>query len=101
MSLSHWEVGGDDIQELICLELRDLLRGDWAGVRATVSTPPHAVPQGGGAGVGAGKGCFGLLAFLLENRFLPCLRKPCSVTPNLRSRVGNGREVQPTDDPAF
>lgn len=46
-----------------CLELRDLLRGDWAGVRATVSTPPHAVPQGGGAGVGAGEGCFGFFCF--------------------------------------
>lgn len=59
------------------------------------------VPQGSGTGAGAGEGFFGLQAFSLEDRFLLCLRKPCSVTPIECNRVGSDREVPPQPSHLF
>lgn len=42
---------------------------------------------------------FGVVGLSPQER-VSGLRKPCSVTPNL-ARVGNGREVQPTNHSAL
>lgn len=79
---------------LSVLDLRDLLPGDWTGMRA-VASMPHITVRG------AREPVLELVRGIWGCRSFPSAMDFCSVTPNLPSRVGNGREVQPTDHSAL